>query len=253
MTTAAESLRPTLEQERLLWSAGHHFVAGMDEVGRGAWAGPVTVGIAVLTPEALDGDIPRWLRDSKMLSELRREAIFDEVAGWCTAWSVGHAPAAECDRFGMTAALRLAGLRALGGLRRRMDAMLVDGPVNLLRPTVPVPDPATAGPASRRPPWSSVEDQFSEALAAIRRRRVPRVVVPVVDGDATCAAVAAASILAKVVRDRMMREEAPHFPPYDFDRNKGYPSPAHVTALQGYGLTAIHRRSWAFVDGLPWR
>ena len=75
---------------------------------------------------------------------------------------------------------------------------------------------------------------------------------PIVDGDAKCASVAAASVLAKVVRDRLMREEAEHFPAYAFERNKGYPSPVHQTALRGYGPSAIHRRSWAFVGELPW-
>ena len=75
---------------------------------------------------------------------------------------------------------------------------------------------------------------------------------PIVDGDAKCASVAAASVLAKVVRDRLMRQEADHFPAYAFERNKGYPSPVHQTALRGYGPTAIHRRSWAFVQDLPW-
>ncbi|MGH9083528.1 MAG: hypothetical protein ACRDWN_09300, partial [Acidimicrobiales bacterium] len=77
-------------------------------------------------------------------------------------------------------------------------------------------------------------------------------VVPVVDGDARCAAVSAASVLAKVVRDRMMRADAVHYPAYDFDRNKGYPSPAHQLALRGYGLSAIHRRSWSYVTDIPW-
>ena len=75
---------------------------------------------------------------------------------------------------------------------------------------------------------------------------------PIVDGDAKCASVAAASVLAKVVRDRLMRQEADHFPAYAFERNKGYPSPVHQTALRGYGPSAIHRRSWAFVRDLPW-
>jgi ribonuclease HII len=75
----------------------------------------------------------------------------------------------------------------------------------------------------------------------------------VVGGDARCAAVSAASVLAKVVRDRLMREEAVHYPPYGFEQNKGYPSPRHRIALRGYGLSAIHRRSWSYVTGLPWR
>ena len=80
----------------------------------------------------------------------------------------------------------------------------------------------------------------------------PGTIVPVVDGDARCAAVSAASVLAKVVRDRLMRDEAPHYPVYQFDENKGYPSSAHKRALRGYGLSAIHRSSWAFVSGIPW-
>jgi ribonuclease HII len=76
--------------------------------------------------------------------------------------------------------------------------------------------------------------------------------VPIVDADALCAAVSAASVLAKVVRDRLMREEAPNYPVYQFEENKGYPSSTHKRALRGYGLSAIHRRSWAFVHGIPW-
>jgi len=163
--------------------------------------------------------MPAWLRDSKMLSEARREEIFDAVARWCAAWSVGHATAAECDAWGMTEALRVAGCRAIAGLGQQPDALLVDGPIDVLR---------------------HPEEPFTGFVR------------PIVDADAKCASVAAASVLAKVVRDRMMREEAPHFPAYGFDRNKGYPSPVHQAALRGYGPSAIHRRSWAFVRDLPW-
>ena len=99
------------------------------------------------------------------------------------------------------------------------EAILVDGPVDLLR---------------------HPEDPFAGEVR------------PIVDGDAKCASVAAASVLAKVVRDRLMRRESDHFPAYAFERNKGYPSPVHQTALRGYGPSAIHRRSWAFVRDLPW-
>jgi len=75
----------------------------------------------------------------------------------------------------------------------------------------------------------------------------------IVRGDATCLSIAAASILAKVTRDRMMRAEAEHFPAFAFDQNKGYPCPRHQLALRGYGPTSIHRRSWAFMDDLAWR
>ena len=210
---------PDLKEERRLRSQGFETVAGLDEVGRGAWAGPLTVGVAIVRPRVQLRSMPTWLRDSKMLSEARREEIFDAVGAWCQEWSVGHATPAECDAWGMTEALRVAARRALGGLDRAPQAVLVDGPVDLLR---------------------HPDDPFEGAVR------------PVVDGDAKCASVAAASVLAKVVRDRMMREESDHFPAYGFERNKGYPSPVHQTALRGYGPTAIHRRSWAFLRDLPW-
>ena len=211
---------PDLHEERRLRAQGHQCVAGLDEVGRGAWAGPVTVGVAIVRPRVQIRSMPRWLRDSKMLSETRREQIFDAVAAWCLGWAVGHATPWECDAWGMTEALRVAARRALDGLGAVPDAVLVDGPVDLLR--------------HHQQPY-------------------PGVVRPVVDGDAKCASVAAASVLAKVVRDRMMRAEAEHYPFYDLERNKGYPSPVHQTALRGYGPSAIHRRSWAYVGALPWR
>ncbi len=218
---------PDLKEERRLRREGYEWVAGLDEVGRGAWAGPLTVGVAVVRPRVQIRTVPAWLRDSKMLSEARREDIFMAVGKWCEAWSVGHASARECDEWGMTEALRVAARRALDGLGQVPDAVLVDGPVNLLRRPKHHPEPEPD-------PYEGV-------------------VRPVVDGDARCVSVAAASVLAKVVRDRIMREEADHFPAYAFDRNKGYPSLVHQTALRGYGPSAIHRRSWAFMEELPWR
>jgi ribonuclease HII len=234
-TLLGAGARPTLDQERLLWKAGHEWVAGLDEVGRGAWAGPVSVGVAVVRPGVRRNSMPRWLRDSKLLTEEQREAVFDEVAGWCAAWAVGHASAAECDLWGMTAVLRLAGHRALAALGRCPEALLVDGPYDLLQ-----------APRSRPTPLDAEEPVLPIVT-------LPRTVLPIVDADARCAAVSAASVLAKVVRDRLMREESNHFPAYQFERNKGYPSRAHRVALRGYGLSAIHRRSWSFVEDLPWR
>jgi ribonuclease HII len=206
--------------ERSLRRQGHARVAGLDEVGRGAWAGPLTVGVAVVKPGA-ERSMPGWLRDSKQLSETRREDIFESVGAWCVEWAVGHASPYECDEWGMTIALRLAAERALAGLSEAPDALLVDGPINLLRRT------------------DGVAAEFSGHVR------------PVIGGDARCASVSAASVLAKVVRDRLMRAEAEHFPAYSFERNKGYPSWRHQMALQGYGLSAVHRR-WAYVDDLPW-
>lgn len=195
--------------EKELWADGHRVVVGVDEVGRGAWAGPLTIGAAVLPADRRVYGV----RDSKQLTEARREQLFDRIGGWCTAWSVGHVSHAECDELGMSAAQRLAARRALEGLGVTPDVVLVDGR------------------------WNFVD--------GVPTRTIVR-------GDATCLSIAAASVLAKVSRDRIMRAQADCYPAYDFDRNKGYPCPRHKLALKGYGPTAIHRRTWAFMDGIPW-
>ncbi|HEY2430495.1 MAG TPA: ribonuclease HII, partial [Acidimicrobiales bacterium] len=200
---------PSLAIERQLWAEGREVVVGVDEVGRGAWAGPLSVGAAVLPPDRRVYKV----RDSKLLTEAERERMYDRVATWCRAWAVGHASQEECDRLGMSAAQKLAARRAVAGLGLVPDEILVDGS------------------------WDFVGDG--------RARRL-------VKGDATCLSIAAASILAKVTRDRLMRGEAVHYPVYDFEYNKGYPCPRHKAALRGYGPCAIHRRSWVFMDNLPW-
>ncbi len=246
---------PTLEVERRLWREGCRWVAGVDEVGRGAWAGPLSVGVAVVHAALRTRTVPGWLRDSKMLPEHRRELVFDDVARWCADAAVGHATAGECDRFGMTRAWRLAAHRALAGLDLVPDALVIDGPYDFLHERGA--RSPLAGPGGERAAGADVAGEEARAPSdddfRLPDAPVPARVLTIVGADARCAAVAAASVLAKVVRDRMMREEAVHFPPYGFERNKGYPSPRHKIALAGYGLSAIHRRSWAFVSDLPWR
>jgi ribonuclease HII len=200
---------PNLSVEKALWADGDEVVVGMDEVGRGAWAGPLSIG-AVVLPK---GRRVYGVRDSKQLTEARREALFDRVGEWCDAWAVGHASHEECDELGMSDAQRLAARRALDALGVEPDRVLIDGT------------------------WDFVGGGRTRTI---------------VKGDATCLSISAASILAKVTRDRMMRAEADSYPGYDFDRNKGYPCPRHKLALKGYGPTAIHRRTWAFMDGTPW-
>ena len=200
---------PGLRAERALWDEGVEVVVGIDEVGRGAWAGPITVGVAVLPKDRRVYKV----RDSKLLTEVEREKLFDRIAGWCVAWGVGHASQPECDELGMSAAQRLAARRALEQMALEPGAYLIDGR------------------------WDFVGRGNTQRI---------------VKGDATCLSIAAASILAKVTRDRLMREEAEHFPAYDFDRNKGYPCPRHKAALQAWGPSSIHRRTWVFMDHLPW-
>jgi ribonuclease HII len=198
---------PNLRLEREAWGAGRTVVVGMDEVGRGSWAGPLMIGAAVLPRDRRVNGV----RDSKALTEPQRERLFDRVADWCAAWSVGAASQEECDGLGMADAQRLAARRAIDGLGVTPDEVLVDGN------------------------WDFV------GLGCTRR---------IVRGDATCLSIATASILAKVTRDRVMRAEARHYPGYDFELNKGYPCPRHKMALAAYGPTAIHRRSWVFMEHL---
>jgi ribonuclease HII len=225
--------RPGSNRERKLWENGYRLVAGVDEVGRGAWAGPLSVGVVVLSQPL--GRQPRGLRDSKQIPEDDRELLFDKVASWCRAWAVGHAEPEECDRVGMTSALVLATCRAFSQLPEELlpEAVVLDGNFDFV------------SRAFETPSDTSVPHAF-EPVA-----HTP-VVHTVVKADATCVSVAAASVLAKVTRDRLMRECSGCYPPFDFERNKGYPSPSHQRALRGYGLSAIHRRSWVFVEKLPW-
>ncbi|MEM8923582.1 MAG: ribonuclease HII [Actinomycetota bacterium] len=200
---------PGLTNERELWAAGHEVVVGVDEVGRGAWAGPLTIGAAVVPRDRRINKV----RDSKQLTEAEREAMFDRIADWCDAWAVGHVSHEECDALGMSAAQKLAAKRAIAGLGLGVDAVILDGK------------------------WDFVGHPVTRKL---------------VRGDATCLSIAAASILAKVTRDRIMRAESACYPGFDFEFNKGYPCPRHKLALQGYGPTAIHRRSWVFMESVPW-
>lgn len=222
---ARRASAPTLRHERELWDAGHDVVVGLDEVGRGAWAGPLSVGAAILPRDRRVYGV----RDSKALTERRREELFDRVSSWCVGWSVGHASPDECDRLGMSAAQRLAAGRALHALGLA-GADDVGGAPPSVQPRFP--------PVLVDGSWDFVGHGTTRTI---------------VRGDASCLSIAAASILAKVTRDRIMRDAGEHHPGYDFERNKGYPCPRHQLAIAGYGPTAIHRRSWAFMDSVPWQ
>lgn len=206
---SSRSRPPTRSAEVRCWDAGERVVVGIDEVGRGAWAGPLTLG-AVVLPRS--GRVNK-IRDSKELTPERREQLFDRITGWAEAWGIGHASHRECDRLGMSEAQRLAAKRAIAAAGVVPDRVLVDGR------------------------WNFISDYPASTI---------------VRGDSSCLAIAAASILAKVTRDRMMCEAAIDHPEYGFESNKGYPAPDHVAALSGYGPCRIHRRSWVFMDSLPW-
>ena len=217
--------RPDLAREREFWDAGIRVVAGLDEVGRGAWAGPLVVAAAALRAGGSHGTFAEGVRDSKQLRAAQRERLFEMITAGCEGWALGCASAAECDELGMSAAQRLAAARALDSLAVRPGGVLLDGRWDFVSPAPGAPSTGAGcfdGP-----------------------------VRTVVGGDARCVSLAAASVLAKVWRDRRMVRQAADYPAYDFDRNKGYPCPRHRAALAAWGPSAIHRRTWAFMRYLP--
>jgi ribonuclease HII len=196
---------PDLRTERELVDGGATFVAGMDEVGRGAIAGPVMVGVVVIDRNiVLRGDIPSGLADSKL----------EPVREWCVSWSVGVAEASEIDAHGIMTALQLAGQRALSQLTVQPDVVIVDGPID----------------------WLTENPIRGEAGG-------PRVVTQV-KADQLCASVAAASIVSKVQRDQLMVALHEHFPAYGWASNKGYGSALHRGAIKEMGACDFHRRTW---------
>lgn len=202
---------PTLDIEaELLLSATS--VIGMDEVGRGAIAGPVGVGTHVFTAQS--GDFPDGLRDSKLLSQKRREVLAPLVDAWGTG-SVGFATAKEIDQHGISEMLGEAGYRALQQLREQgVDlqgaVVLLDGKYDWITPLV------------------------GNALKVVTR----------VGADRACASVAAASVRAKVARDTLMCEADEEMPGYAWASNKGYGAKAHYSAIAELGLTSMHRKTW---------
>lgn len=198
---------PDYSVERMALSGGARRVAGVDEVGRGPLAGPVTACAVVLDP----GNIPPGLDDSKKLSPRRRAAL----AAWLAAHSehsIAHVAVEDIDRLNIHHASLLAMARAVAGLSRPPCHALVDG--RHLPPALPCTGQAIIG------------------------------------GDGRCASIAAASILAKVARDRLMADLARENPGYGWDTNAGYPTRQHRLALVALGITPHHRRSFAPVHNM---
>lgn len=197
-------------------------IAGVDEVGRGSWAGPVVVCAAVTdlsAPPELPGRGGRTVRltDSKLLTKAHREAFTDVLPDWLDGHAIGAASPEEIDELGMTAALRRAAVRALSALPEPPDLVLLDGDSDYVRD----------------PRW---------------RVRCE------VKADQRSITVAAASVLAKVHRDGLMAALDADFPGYGFADAAGYPSPVHQKALEEHGPTPHHRMSWSYLDDLPrWR
>ena len=198
--------KPHLDKETALLRQGYRFIAGLDEAGRGAWAGPVVAAAVILPLERLDlFDHLTGLDDSKRLSPARREALFATIKAVALAVGVGVAPAAKVDTLNVVGATRQAMHQAIAHLTPPADYLLLD---HLRLPTIPLP-----------------QDAFPKA-------------------DTISLTVAAASIIAKVSRDRMMVEFGEVYGGYGFEQHKGYGTAAHRQAIQTHGACAIHRMSF---------
>ena len=198
---------PDMSFEDAARTRGHRLIAGVDEVGRGPLAGPVTAAAVILD----QARVPKGLADSKQLTEKRRAALYDEIFALATV-SIAHASVEEIDSLNILRASHLAMERAVAGLALAPDHLLIDGNM--------IPRGLTVS---------------AEAI---------------VKGDARSLSISAASIVAKVYRDRLMVDLAQHHPGYGWERNAGYPSPAHKEALRNLGVTPHHRRSFKPVHNI---
>lgn len=196
---------PDLAFEQALWKNGLARLGGVDEAGRGAWAGPVSAGIVILPPELSIIKILSGVRDSKLMTSLQRESWAVRIQETCLAWGVGFASAKEIDANGILPATCLAVSRALRNLSVPPDHLITD---YLKLPDISIPQ------------------------------------TPLVKGDRRCLSVAAASVLAKTSRDAIMRQLDVDHPTYGFGRHKGYGTRQHQEALRSHGLCELHRKSF---------
>ena len=209
------AITPTLDLERELFAQGVKFVGGVDEVGRGAIAGPVTVGVAVI--DAQVPEFPQGLRDSKLMSKPAREKIIQSTQDWVVAHALGSASAQEIDDIGIVNALRLAWMRAYGELEVVPDHVILDGKHNWIAPT----------------DVNLLTPNFIDIPVTMK-----------IKADAHCAVVAAASVLAKVSRDQEMVRLHEEHPQFGWNSNVGYGAEVHMQAIAELGATEYHRRSW---------
>ncbi|MHA7238515.1 ribonuclease HII [Arthrobacter sp. TMS1-12-1] len=223
------STAPTLSIEKSFSAAGHRYVAGCDEVGRGALAGPVSVGLVVVDLEAPSP--LRGVRDSKLLPPAEREALVPRIRRWSVASAVGHASAAEIDALGLMSALRAAGSRAWASVLETVtpDVVLLDGNHDWLSPRSQgmlfgTDESSAEGPAPA-----------VGCTAPVHTR---------IKADLKCLSVAAASVLAKVERDALMVSLSVDHPDFGWDVNKGYATEGHRAAIDAGGPSAYHRRTW---------
>lgn len=196
-------ITPTLELEKKLWSSGYSYVCGIDEVGRGSFAGPVAVG-AVIFPKNFQ--MIEGLADSKLLKPRQRERLAKEIKEKALAWAVSEISVTKINQLGIGGAVQMAFRKSIKLLSKSPDFILIDA-------------------------------FYIKHLNRKRQR-------PVKDGDKICASIAAASIVAKVQRDKFMKHLHKKYPQYGFAKHKGYGTKQHQDAIKKFGLSRIHRKSF---------
>lgn len=203
---------PTVTAELALRAAGYRQIAGIDEVGRGCWAGPVVAAAVVLRPDVLDNpEMLHGVQDSKTLSAQQRASLYERILDACCGWAVGIVPPYVIDGYGILEATRLAMQVAILKLPRMPDALLID---------------------------------------AVQLRGWPCMQRNLIKGDARCLSIAAASVIAKVTRDRMMAALDALSPCYGFAQHKGYGTALHQRALHMHGPSMHHRRTFRPITAL---
>jgi ribonuclease HII len=204
----SHKIKPTFQEERILIAAGYHFIAGLDEVGRGCFAGPV-VASAVILPYPCRKSWIKEVRDSKFLLPVKREYLCEKIKEAAVSYATGIVGPEVIDAQGISVAVRLAMVQALNQLSTPADSLLIDH---------------FKLPESDLPQWG------------------------VVNGDTLCCSIACASIVAKVTRDRLMVALDKQYPGYSFSHHKGYGTTEHRACIEKMGLSPLHRRSFCLAE-----
>lgn len=194
---------PTLEEEKLLWQRGLKYICGIDEVGRGCFAGPVVVGAVIFSPEC---NLPEGIADSKLLKPRQRESLAKAIKESCQSWAIAEISVTTINKVGIGKATQMAFRKVVKLLDKNPDFILMD----------------------------------AFYIKHLNRKKQKAIV----KGDQKVASISAASIIAKVYRDKLMKVIHKKYPLYGFAKHKGYGTKAHQAAIKKHGLSRIHRKSF---------
>ncbi len=212
----------TLKEEQKLWNKGFKLVCGVDEVGRGCFAGPVVAGAVIFDQDCV---FPKGIADSKLLKPKSRELLSRKIQECAKAWAVGEISVRDINKYGIGKATQMAFRKALKNLSTTPDFVIIDAFSN----------------------FNEVKISSSAYIGHLNRKKQQ----PIKGGDRISVSIAAASIIAKVYRDKLMRSYHKKYPAYHFAKHKGYGTKLHQQAIYKHGLTKLHRTSFNLTKFLP--